>query len=212
MQANLGKLVAILFTTLFSISLCYADVTLPTPQMKGGMGLFDSLKKRTSTPGGGFPTDKLSNEELSTVLWAASGLNRGNNGWTVPMAKGKQPYVRIYVAGENGLFLYEWQGHYLRQISNKDIRADVGMQNFTKRAAYALIFVSDAKVLSDFPADQANDFSQMATGAISQNIYLAASALKLSARYIHSIQPTVISQELQLESGNHPIGLILLGK
>lgn len=202
----------IIILSLFCFSFCYADITLPTPQTKDGMSLFESLKKRSSTSGGGFPAGQVSDNELSTVLWAASGLNRGKNGWTVPMANGNSPYVRIYVASEKGTFLYEWEGHYLKEINNKDIRADIGLQNFTRRAAYSLIFVSDASAFTDINPEQITNFSYTAVGGMSQNAYLAAAALKLSARYIHSIKPEVISQELQLPEGSKPLGMLLLGK
>ncbi|MWP48645.1 MULTISPECIES: nitroreductase family protein [unclassified Gilliamella] len=202
----------IIILSLFCFSFCYADITLPTPQTKDGMSLFESLKKRSSTSGGGFPAGQVSDDELSTVLWAASGLNRGKNGWTVPMANGNSPYVRIYVASEKGTFLYEWEGHYLKEINNKDIRADIGLQNFTRRAAYSLIFVSDASAFTDINPEQITNFSYTAVGGMSQNAYLAAAALKLSARYIHSIKPEVISQELQLPEGSKPLGMLLLGK
>ena len=212
MPWGLRKTVSILFLSLFSLSFCYADITLPTPQTKDGMSLFESLKKRASTPGGGFPAGQVTDDELSTVLWAASGLNRGKTGWTVPMVKGKAPYVRIYVASEKGTFLYEWDGHYLREINKQDIRGDVGQQSFTKRAAYSLIFVSDANSLTDIKPDEATNFRYTAVGAMSQNVYLAAAALKLSTRYIHSIKSEAISQELQLPKDDIPLGMILLGK
>ena len=212
MPWGLRKTVAVLFLSLFSLSFCYADITLPTPQTKDGMSLFESLKKRASTPGGGFPAGQVTDDQLSTVLWAASGLNRGKTGWTVPMVKGKAPYVRIYVASEKGTFLYEWDGHYLREINKQDIRGDIGQQSFTKRAAYSLIFVSDANALTDIKPDEATNFSYTAVGAMSQNVYLAAAALKLSTRYIHSIKSEAISQELQLPKDDVPLGMILLGK
>ncbi len=212
MPWGLRKTVAVLFLSLFSLSFCYADITLPTPQTKDGMSLFESLKKRSSTPGGGFPAGQVTDDQLSTVLWAASGLNRGKTGWTVPMVKGKAPYVRIYVASEKGTFLYEWDGHYLREINKQDIRGDIGQQSFTKRAAYSLIFVSDANALTDIKPDEVTNFSYTAVGAMSQNVYLAAAALKLSARYIHSIKSEAISQALQLPKDDIPLGMILLGK
>ncbi len=212
MPWGLRKTVAVLFLLLFSLSFCYADITLPTPQTKDGMSLFESLKKRASTPGGGFPSEQVTVDELSTVLWAASGLNRGKSGWTVPMAKGKAPYVRIYVASEKGTFLYEWEGHYLHEINNQDIRGDIGQQSFTKRAAYSLIFVLDAGALTNITPEEITNFSYTAVGAMSQNVYLAAAALKLSARYIHSIKSEAISQALQLPKDDVPLSMILLGK
>ncbi|WP_294964251.1 nitroreductase family protein [uncultured Gilliamella sp.] len=212
MSYVMRKLVIVLFSSLFSLSLCYADISLPTPQTKDGMSLLESLKKRASTPGGDFPVGNISDEDLSTILWAASGLNRGKTGWTVPMVHGVPPYVRIYVAGEKGVFLYEWEGHYLREISKKDIRADIGKQNFTKRAAYSLIFVPDLNALTQHPPEQANEFRHIAVGAMSQNIYLVAASLKLDARYIHSIKPEMIAEELKLPENSKPIGIMLLGK
>lgn len=209
----ISNLLVVVLTLFFTISVAYADINLPAPQTKDGIGIFDALKKRASTPGGGFTTGKVSDEELSTILWAASGLNRGKNGWTVPMANGKPPYVRIYVAGENGVYRYDWESHSLQEISSTDIRADIGLQGFTRRAAYSLIFVSDGQLLSEFNnAEMANNFSQIAVGAMSQNIYLAAGSLKLNTRYIHSIKPEVIHEELKLTDGHEPIGLMLLGK
>jgi nitroreductase len=212
MSCYVRKLALILLSSLIPFALCYADISLPKPQIKDGMSLFESLKKRASTSGGGFPTGKISDEELSQVLWAASGLNRGKTGWTVPMVKGKPPYVRIYIAGEKGTFLYEWEGHYLREINNKDIRSDIGLQNFTKRAAYSLIFVSDANVLADINPEESAHFNYTAVGAMSQNAYLAAAALKLNARYIHSIKSDAIIQALELPEDRKPLGMLILGK
>lgn len=213
MRSQIQRVFILLFSLTFSISVVHADMTLPSPINKGGMGIFDTLKKRSSTPGGGFTIGRISDDELSTILWSASGLNRGKQGWTVPMANGSVPYVRIYIAGENGVYRYEWDGHYLQSVSQSDIRADIAQQSFTRRAAYALIFVTDNKALAEYNNNEkANNFSQMAVGAMSQNIYLAAAALKLNVRYIHSIKPEIIIDELMLPDGDLPIGLMLLGK
>ena len=206
------RLSVILIVFLTFINAAHADIQLPTAQMENGISLFDALKKRSSTPGGAFGIGKITDQELSTILWAASGLNRGEKGWTIPTASGQAPYVKIYVAGEKGVYLYQWQGHYLQQLSDEDIRGDIAFQNFTRRAAYQLIFVSDSQALKNFNDDvKANNFSQIAVGAMSQNIYLAAAALKLNVRYIHSIKPEIIEEELKL-GDDKPIGMMLLSK
>lgn len=207
------KLFTILFISLTSITVAKADIQLPTPQMENGIGIFTALKKRASTPGGAFGIGNISDQELSTVLWAASGLNRGEKGWTIPIASGQPPYVKIYVAGQNGVYLYHWRGHYLQQVSQEDIRSDIAQQSFVRRAAYSLIFISDSLALNQFNDDEkAHDFSQIAVGAMSQNIYLTAAALKLNVRYIHSIKKESISEELNLVEKDKPIGIMLLGK
>ena len=97
---------ALLSAAPFGLPAAWAEsIALPPPATEGGLGLFSALKKRSSVSGGDFSTAEVSLEELSTVLWAASGLNRGQTGWTVPMAEGLEPYVKIYVAGPDGVWL-----------------------------------------------------------------------------------------------------------
>lgn len=194
-------------------STAVADIALPPPQTEGGMGLFEALKKRSSVPGGDFSPAEVKLEDLSTILWAATGLNRGQKGWTVPMSKGQPPYCRIYVAGSEGVWLYDWVNHALKEVSQENIKNKIGNQSFVKRAFYVLIVVSDSEALSFFNDEKmAEEFSQVLTGAMTQNIYLAAAALKLGTRYIHAIDSEVIKTSLKLPQGDEPICLMLLGK
>ena len=191
----------------------YADVKLPPPQTEGGMGLFESLKKRASAAGGDFPIAPIEPEELSTILWAATGLNRGETGWTVPMAKGLEPYCKIYVAQDDGIFLYDWRVHGLTEVSKENIRAKVGSQNFVKTAPCIMIVVADGKALSDnFNEKDAAEFAAVAAGAMPQDVYLAAAALEIGARYIHSMNLEEIRRALSLPDEDYPLCLMLLGK
>jgi nitroreductase len=56
------------------------------------------------------------------------------------------------------------------------------------------------------------EFSRVAVGAMTQNVYLAAAALQLGARYIHAIKAEEIAGALKLADGDAPICLMLLGK
>lgn len=199
---------------LFSTSaVALAEVKLPEPQKTGGMSLFEALDKRASAAGGDFSVAPVSDEELASVLWAATGLNRAGKGWTVPMAKGQEPYCKVYVAGENGIFLYDWKAHSLKEVSPENIKAKIGQQSFVKKAYYSLIFVSDAKGLEYFNnPEKAANFAQVAVGAMTQDVYLAAAALNLGTRYIHAINEDEIRRALALPEGDLPIALMLLGK
>jgi nitroreductase len=186
---------------------------LPAPETEGGMGLFEALKKRTSAPGGDFPAASLSAEELSNALWAASGLNRGESGWTVPMDRGVPPYVDIYAALDRGVFLYDWRTHSLVEMTKTDIRANIGLQNFVANAPCSLIFVANAEALSAF-SDEAlrTQFADVAAGAMTQDVYLAAAAMNLGARYIHSLKEPEIKSALKLNEKDRVICLMMLGK
>lgn len=190
-----------------------ADIKLPAPQTEGGMGLFEALKKRASAPGGDFPTGPLSVEDLSSVLWAATGLNRGETGWTVPMALGLPPYVDIYAALENGVFLYDYKTNSLVEISKTDIRGKIGMQRFVASAPCSLIFVANAKSLSEINDEpHRKEFADVAAGAMTQDIYLASAALGIGARYIDSIKEDEIKSAISLSEDDRAICLMMLGK
>lgn len=190
------------------------DITLPAPVTEGGLGIFSALKKRSSVPGGDISPAEVTLDELSTVLWAASGLNRGETGWTVPMANGLPPYVRIFVAGPEGVWLYDWAGHKLSQVSGDNVKADIASQAFVRTAWYVLILCSDKKAAAAGSWDEAttNNFIQVLTGAMTQDIYLAAASLGLGARYIHSMKMPAIREALSLEEDDFPVALMVLGR
>ncbi|MDR1921182.1 MAG: nitroreductase family protein, partial [Candidatus Adiutrix sp.] len=107
---------------------------------------------------------------------------------------------------------YEWSGHKLVEVASANIRAQIGGPGFSKQAAYILILVSEAEALKAVKNQaSAADFAQVLTGAMTQNIYLAAASLKLGARYLHSMNVAGISEALKLAPEDKPICLMLLG-
>jgi len=61
-----------------------ATIELPPPDLSGGAGLLEALGKRRSSRE--FRRDALPMEMLSTLLWAANGVNRPDGGRTAPSA------------------------------------------------------------------------------------------------------------------------------
>lgn len=169
----------------FAASTAFAtDMTLPAPKTQGGPDVLTAMKNRSSAPGNNFPTGAVSKEDLSTLLWSASGLNRGEKGWTVPMAMGKEPYCDVYVVGDDGVFKYDWKGNALKQISAAKVKGDLGGQGWVATAPYVLVFVANNEKLSAFrdPA-RSGSFGFVLIGAMTQNVYLAGQAMGIGARY-----------------------------
>ena len=205
-------------TVFFVCGLCLAGVAeaaeakkLPSPQTAGGSGVFDALQRRASAAGGAFPTGAISQEELSTLLWAATGLNRPDKGWTVPMAMGREPYCRVYVTGKEGTFRYDWKAHSLVETSKEDARSTVSGQGFVAGASHVLIFVTDGKAIESFGGRGA-DWGPVLAGAMTQNVYLAAEALGIGGRYMASLKSDVVRSVCGLESADVPICIMPIGK
>jgi SagB-type dehydrogenase family enzyme len=197
------------------ISVAFADIDLPDPKKEGGIGIYDAFNMRSSASGGSFPSGKLSNDELSQILWAASGLNRDGKKWTVPMAMGLKPYCKIYVAIDSGVFLYDWENNKLKEISDKDLRSKIANQEFAKASPCSLIFVTDMEILQNtYNRDKelAYHFASVLAGAMTQNIYLAAASMKLGARYIYGANRAFIHEEFKLSKEDSIICIMLIGK
>jgi SagB-type dehydrogenase family enzyme len=129
------------------------------------------------------------------------------------MAEHLAPYVTVHAALPGGVFKYDWKGHKLIEVSKDDIRGSVASQSFAARAPVILIFSSDPAELGNLRGqDSAEEFACVLTGAMTQDVYLAAAALNLGARYIHSMKAENIVSALRLPEGARPIALMLIGK
>ena len=209
---NVAWLLIFILLGMFVAGAKAEDVKLPEPRTTGGAGIFDMLKHRASALSGSFPTGAVSMEELSTLLWAASGLNRPEKGWTVPMAMGREPYCKVYAAGEMGAFLYDWKNNALKEISKDDIRSALGSQGFIANASYILVFVIDGEAVGKFDGTRGAEWGQVAVGAMTQDVYLAAEALNIGVRYMASMKADAVRSLLKLADSDTPVCIMPMGK
>ena len=126
-------------------------ISLPSPQKTGGKPLMEALNLRKSTRR--FTAQKLSQQMLSNLLWAAFGQNRdmiqsesaassGRPGRTAPSGMNLQE-IDIYVALAEGVYLYEASSNRLIPVLAQDIRATVNRLPIAADAAVGLIYVEN---------------------------------------------------------------------
>jgi nitroreductase len=164
------------------------------------------LEKRASGTRNAFPTGAVSDQELATILWAATGRNRNGSGWTVPVGMGRPPHVKVYVVKNDGAFIYNWQKHALGELTKKNIKAEVTQDDFVKNSAVILVFVADAA------ANKRAEMDNILVGAMSQNVYLAADALGIKTRYLMTLKADGIRKELKLNKTDVPLCIMPLAK
>ena len=186
-------------------------IKLPAPLFAGGGTVFDALKKRsTSRTIGG---KKISRQKLSEILWAASGINRqtgpfGVPGLTAGSASNSQEII-IYAATAEGIYLYEPHGHKLIPILAGDYRAlaiGTGQAPAGASAPVRLIYVVDIDKFKNagfqepglYNAEIQKSYYFVDTGLAAQNVYLAASALEMSA-WFHNCNRPEIAKVLKLK-------------
>jgi hypothetical protein len=200
------------FCLVFTVA-AFADIKLPEPKRDGGDGIFSLVERRASGTRNAFPNGAISDAELSTILWAASGLNRGGKGWTIPLAGGKPPYVKIFAVRNDKAFLYDWKTHSLVEIAPGNILDKITGDEFVRSAPCVLVFVSSPDELGNMSnLNRSNELAYITSGAMTQNAYLAADALGISGRYMVSMKVDAVKSELNLKASEMPLCIMPLGK
>jgi nitroreductase len=153
-------------------------IKLPPPQTAGGGELLQALKLRKSTRA--FSARPLPQELLSTLLWAAFGINRSaSGGRTAPSAHNWQE-IDVYAALPDALYRYDARAHALNLCVSGDLRPLTGVQDFVGAAPLNLVYVADFSRMKDASETDRTFFAATDAAVIAQNVYLFCAAMNLA--------------------------------
>jgi SagB-type dehydrogenase family enzyme len=171
-------------------------ILLPKPQLDGGRPLMQVLKDRRSSRE--FGPEKVADQVLSNLLWAAFGINRPESGRrTAPSARNWQE-TDIYVAMSEGLYLYDAKTHQLNLLQKEDIRVMTGTQPYVKEAPINLIYVVDYSKTGKASEEERQIFCPADVGFISQNVYLFCASEGLATVVRGLIDRPALAKVMQL--------------
>jgi nitroreductase len=154
------------------------SIALPPPRTEGGATLMQALKLRRSSRE--FSARPLPLELLSTLLWAAFGVNRPDTGGrTAPSAHNWQE-IGVYAALADAAYRYDAPANALRLQVAKDVRALTGVQDFVGDAPLNLVYVADFARMADANAEDRTFFAAADAGFVAQNVYLACASAGLA--------------------------------
>jgi hypothetical protein len=183
---------------------------LPRPAFVGGSTVFEALKARRTSRS---ISDKgLPLQVLADILWAAQGINRvdspfGGPGRTAGSASNSQE-ISVYVAREEGTYLYEPLAHVLTPVASGDKRIlaiGQGQRSSGADAPVRLIYVVDLDKFKTagyqepglYDSQIQKSYYFVDAGLIAQNVYLAASSLGLTS-WFHNCNRPRLARELGL--------------
>ena len=155
-------------------------IKLPQPETTGGMPLLDALRSRHTTREA-YSTKDLPLQELSNVLWAASGMTREQGGTgigtkgchTAPTAHNWQE-IEVYVGRGDGLYLYDPATHALQGITPEDIRPYTAneQQPWVVDVPISLIYVADMAKMTEGGTGDFDVFRWTDSAVMAENVYL----------------------------------------
>ena len=188
---------------IFNTNACTGQaIILPEPQKTGGLPLFEALDARKSQRS--YSSEPLSLQDLSTLLWAAYGINREDGRRTAPSARNWQQFD-IYLIMADGWYLYDHQQHAIIKKGDDDLREYAGIQDFVKTAPLNLIFVSDHDRITGVSREKQEFNSATDVGYISQNIYLFCASQGLATVVRGLLDREKLHQSLKLRPSQHVI-------
>lgn len=144
------------------------NIQLPTPQKEGGKAISYCLQNRKSTKA--YSSKKLSNQQISNILWAAYGFNRTDKR-TVPSAMNCQEFT-LYVFLPDGIYRWNDKTNELTLMAKGDNRELAGGQDYVATAAMNIVYVADYSKMESIAAESRDNMAYADCGFIAQNVYL----------------------------------------
>jgi hypothetical protein len=187
-------------------------IALPEPQKDGGKTVLASLWERKTTRN--MREERLPPQVLSTLLWAAFGVNRENGpmgraGRTAPSGMNLQG-IDVYVALSEGVYLYEAAPHRLSPVVAKDVRRMTNRRPAAGTAPAVLIYVVNTDIEIGPPPGEPPPkepltvaifpcFGEVEAGFIGQNVYLFCASEGL-ATWFYATDKEGLAQAMNLRS------------
>ncbi len=186
------------------------SIILPAAQTTGGMPIYDALTARATYRN--FKDDALSDQTISNLLWAATGVNRPSADdprLTAPTARNAQE-IDVYVCTKKAIYLYHPVGHKLTLVTKGDYREKAGKNPFHANCAVDLIYVVNYDKIADWDEHSKAFYGATDSGFLSQNVYLFCAAENLKTVVCGHIDREEIANFIGLKNGyvtlTQPVG------
>jgi SagB-type dehydrogenase family enzyme len=185
------------------------QIKLPTPNKTKGASIMKAFNDRHSDRT--YAPDKLSQQDLSDLLWAANGINRPDGKRTAPSCMDFRE-VEVYVILPEGAYLYDEKAHVLTLLTEGDYRTAVaGGQDFVKTAPLSIVLSADLTRFGETINEGTKQMASVDVGIVCQNINLACAGLGLATVPRATMDKATLKRVLKLKDTdlllmNNPVG------
>jgi nitroreductase len=190
-----------------------ASIELPPPTQGHDTSVLRALRQRKTTRE--IREKKLPLRQLSSLLWAAHGVNRKNGPFGIPgrtaASASNSQEIDLYVAMQEGVYVYDAVHHRLVPVIADDVRAltiSPGQAKYVARAPVHLIYIVDIGKLINTSGYQESglqdpeiqkSYYYVDTGLIASNVYLFAASQGLAC-WFHNCNKPVLRSKLALRA------------
>ena len=185
------------------------QIKLPSPDKTKGAPVMKAFNDRHSDRT--YASEKLTQQDLSDLLWAANGINRPDGKRTAPSCRNLQE-IGVYVILPEGAYLYDEKANVLTLLTEGDYRTAVaGGQDFVKSAPVCIVLSADLTRFGGTINESTKLMASVDVGIVCQNINLACAGLGLATVPRATMDQTTLKRVLKLKDTdlllmNNPVG------
>ena len=185
-------------------------IKLNEPNKTGGSSVMEAFSNRKT--GRAFSDKKLSDQDLSDLVWATAGINRKDAGLrTAPSWRNYQD-VDLYVCFPEGVYLYNAKEHTLDPFAKGNFYPLIAAnQEFVNDAPVILLLITDLSKMQEDNVLPQMVIAGLDAGIISQNISLFCAGKNMVTVPRGFMEKEELKKVLKLKESqyimlNHPVG------
>jgi SagB-type dehydrogenase family enzyme len=188
-------------------------IQLPEPNKSGGVSVETAINTRRSARQ--FADKPLNYAQIGQLLWAGQGITDMQQMLrAAPSADALYP-IELYLVTPEGLFVYNPEGHSLKQISTLDLRKQLSTaasgQGPVEDAACDIIITGSARKVAAKYGNKTQKFMLLEAGHVAENIQLQAVSIGLTSLPVGSFEPRNITRICELPGELEPLLIVCTG-
>jgi SagB-type dehydrogenase family enzyme len=195
-------------------------IKLPAPATTGGMALSEALAARRTVRR--FASRPLELAQVSQLLWEGDGRSDPRGYRTSPSAGATYPLDLYLVVGERGvagapagIYHYQVGPHALKLLAPGEFRAATARaclhQSWMAQAPVMVVITGEYARCTARYGERGVRYTQMESGNVSQNLFLAAESLGLGAGIVGAFEDKPLARVLSLPPGHAPLLVMPVG-
>lgn len=187
---------------------------LPRPKTKGTISVEEAIAQRRSIRS--YSSQRLTDEELSQLLWAAQGITDEKRALRAAPSAGATYPLETYAVTADGVFHYDPKKHALESVKNGDVRRELAAaaygQSFIAKASAIIVFAAVPERTTRRYARRGTMYIHMEAGHAAQNLHLQAVALGMGSVPVGAFEDEAVAKVVGLPDNQIPLYLVPVGR
>ena len=188
-------------------------IQLTKPETKSSFSVEEALDKQRNVLQ--FTTQSIERNHIGQLAWAGLGTVKFQTDLAAITTPGQPFPIQLYLATQEGVFVYESGNHSLEQVQDNDIRGDLAgatkMPNTVAAAACDIIIAGSVKGAQSLLGNRARNYFLLESGHIAQNIQLQAVSLGLGSSTISDFDARRMNRFLRFSRSMEALYIICIG-